>query len=91
VHAVGPGNRSGHITRLDHPLLNGNPCAQIQIAASTEGGVMNPHELGVYYTGVYWTVFNEDFAALADNVTVNVLVDPAQAEFCDRLFWDGFD
>jgi hypothetical protein len=28
--------------------------------------------------------------AHVDDVAMNVLVDPAQAEFCDRLFADGF-
>jgi hypothetical protein len=91
VHFVSAANRSGHITTLDHPLLNGNRCAMIQFAASTAGGVFNPHELGAYYTGSRWALFNQDFAALADDVAVNVLVDPAQAESCDRLFADGYE
>jgi hypothetical protein len=52
--------------------------------------VFNPHELGVYYTGSRWALFNQDGATLVDDVAMNVLVDPAQAEFCDRLFADGF-
>lgn len=91
VHFVSAANRSGHVTTLDHPLLNGNRCAMIQFSASTAGGVFNPHELGAYYTGSRWALFNQDFAALADDVAVNVLVDPAQAETCDRLFADGLE
>ncbi len=91
VHHVSPANRSDHVTTLDHPLLNGNRCAMIQFSASTAGGVLNPHELGAYYTGSRWALFNQDLAALADDVAVNVLVDPAQAESCDRLFADGLE
>lgn len=90
VHYVSAGNRTGHITRIDHPLLDGNRCAQIQFSASTAGGVFNPHELGAYYNGTHWTLFNQDFAALADDVAINVLVDPAQAETCDRIYADGW-
>lgn len=90
VHFVSAGNRTGHITRIDHPLLDGNRCAQLQFSASTAGGVFNPHELGAYYNGAHWTLFNQDFAALADDVAINVLVDPAQAEACDRIYADGW-
>jgi hypothetical protein len=91
VHYVSAANRSGNTTTLDHPLLNGNPCALVQFSASTAGGVFNPHELGVYYTGSRWALFNQDGATLADDVAMNVLVDPAQAEFCDRIFADGYE
>lgn len=91
VHYVSPANRGGHITTLDHPLLNGNPCARLQFSAATAGGVFNPHELGAYYNGARWALFNQDFAPLTDDASMHVLVDPAQAEFCDRIFDDTLE
>lgn len=91
LHYVSPANRSAHITLLDHPLLNGNPCARLQFSAASAGGVFNAHELGAYYTGSRWALFNQDGAVLADDMSMNVLVDPAQAEFCDRIFAYGLE
>jgi hypothetical protein len=68
-----------YFTELDDPLLNGNPGARIFIVhdftsnSATQGYIDD--ELGVWYSGYYWTIYNENPAhALFMGATFNVLV-----------------
>lgn len=76
-----------HATRI-HPLPNGNRCALIEFRAAIAGGVLNAHELGVCRTGRRWALFDQDFAALTDDVAVtgsSVRPRPNPATACSRM------
>ena len=66
VHTVTPGNTSGDLSLIDHPLLNNNPTAQLVVShvwnPPGSSGVYNTHRTGLYYdaTENKWGVYNED-------------------------------
>jgi hypothetical protein len=76
-HTTAPGNIAGHVSTLDHPLLNGNPNAAVFVMHQFVPGatVLNPHPLGIWYdTGfARWRLFNEDAAAMPSGLRVAVL------------------
>ncbi len=65
VHTTTYPNTSTSITRLDHPQLNNNPNAIINITQNLNpfGGndVYNNNNVGVYYTGTHWSIYHEDY------------------------------
>jgi len=74
---------------LDHPLLNGNPCARPH-ASRMLGGVASDYGFDVDYAGDHWRVFGHSSLSVGDQF--NVVVDPAQVAACsDRIFANGFD
>lgn len=77
IHTVKPGNlgSQNHITRLNHPLLNGNSDAIISVTPRYKG-VANDHYIGVWYEASTdrWTIFNQDSAALPVGAKFNVQV-----------------
>lgn len=72
------GNTSGHIVTIDLPECNGNPNAKViitqnwRIGGST--GEYNAHEVGVYYNGTKWAIYNEDKVDIQPNTSFNVMV-----------------
>lgn len=66
-----------NLTRIDHPLLNGNPTALVYVTHvyGTGSNVYVP-AVGVYYDPgpSRWTIFREDQAAMPVSATFNVLV-----------------
>ncbi len=83
IHTATTANTSGHVTTLDHPLLNNNPRALVQVAQNWNPnggtGVYNNAHIGVYYTGSRWAIFNQNFAALPPNASFNVTVEAASS------------
>ena len=77
-HTTTAGNTSGHVTTLDHPLLNDDPNAMVFIThAYVVGALVNdPHEKSVWYDTAIerWRVFHDDNAAMPLNLRLNVLV-----------------
>lgn len=73
VHTVTAANLGGHITTLDHALLNNNPSAIIMVTQRYGGGYNN-HEIGVWYENGRWKIFNQDRAALTPGLQFNVLI-----------------
>ena len=77
---------------LPHPLLDGAPCAQLQV---TRGFPAPPEPIGVFYDAGrgQWAVFLQDTSAtLPAGDEFHVLFDPAQVEACMRpVFRDGFE
>lgn len=91
-HVAAPGNIAGNYTLLDHPLLDGNACAQVHVTQSAGQGVFNGHQIGVWYTGSRWSVFNQDGATMPVGAEFHVVIDARQAFECaDVIFADGFD
>ncbi len=72
VHTVTAANKAGHITTLDHPWLNNNPNAVVLVTQLY--GVYNPREIGVWYDGGRWKIFNQDLVELPSNAKFNVLI-----------------
>jgi len=71
---------------LDHPLLDGVPCAQVQ-ATRVHFSPTTAH-FDVYYASGRWRIFD---GAMAPGTQFNVVVDPAQIFACtDVIFADGF-
>ena len=82
---------SGNTSEIDHPLLNGRACARFHVT-QVFGGTLNPHQIGVYYTGARWAIFNQDGAAMPDQAQFHVVIDAQQVFECsDVIFADGFD
>lgn len=77
VHTSTPANTSSYITTIDHTGLNYNPDAVLFVTANYNpggsGGVYNNHNVGVYYNGSKWCIYNEDKVALPDGAAFNVL------------------
>jgi hypothetical protein len=76
--------------RLDHPLLNGTPCALPQVTRVLGAGdASGSFNIG-YGVGAWYIVANTGVISSGDQF--DVLVDPAQVFECiDRIFRDGFD
>ena len=82
-HVATPSNTSSsYITYLDNPLLNGNPDARIFVVhdyTNSPGnyGYING-ELGVWYDGSNWTIYDDDYTSYGDTLfngaTFNVLI-----------------
>ncbi|GEM_PF-3340301 len=74
THTVTASNTSSHITALDHPLLNNTPIALI-IVTPNWNGVYNNNEIGVYYSGNKWRIFNQNISnPMPIGATFNVQV-----------------
>jgi hypothetical protein len=79
VHTATAGNSGGDWTSIDNPLTNGNPNAIVFVTPNwnpggTIGGTYDNHNIGVYYGGGKWRIFNQDWAAVPVNAAFNVLV-----------------
>jgi hypothetical protein len=75
---------------LDHPLLNGVPCAQVHVTQRV--GSLNDHPYDVFYQGGRWIIYNQDVAPMPLGIQFFVVVNPRQVFECtDVIFEDGFD
>ena len=85
-------NSFGNVTTLDNPLINGVPCAEVQVTQSADGGEFNDAPIGVYYNGIDWTVYNQDSSDMVANSEFHVTVNPEQIAACsDVIFADDFE
>jgi len=73
-------NTSGNHTLISNPLLNNKPNATVFVTQNWtpagEIGVYNRHVVGVWYSisAGRWSIFNQDFAAMPEGASFNVLV-----------------
>lgn len=92
VHRSTAGNSSGGVTELDHPLLNGVNCAQIQVTQSANQGAFNNSPIGLSYFAGRWRIYNQNGNAMPENAAFHVVINPAQiAECFDVIFESGFE
>jgi hypothetical protein len=70
---------AGNTVVISHPSLDGNPFATPLVTQGWEAasGVYNPHQIGAWYNGRQWTVFNQDRAPMPANACFHVVVSPA--------------
>ncbi len=94
VHTASAANSGGNSTRLDHPLLNGNPCARLLITPKI--GAVNDHPIDLFYEPFdqRWRIFNQGGGSRPVPVGAEffVVVDAASAGPCTTtLFVNGFE
>jgi hypothetical protein len=95
-HIVQPSNQPvPTVSLLDHPLLNGFPCAVAHVAASGNGFQAIPHFSVHYESGLQrWFIQAETAGSqLTGNSRFFVVVDPRSVEDAcvGELFNDGFE
>lgn len=80
VHRSKAANVVGLWTEIDHPSTNNNPDAHIFVTQNWNpnggAGKYNNHEVGVYYTGSKWAIYNEDVVKMDTGVSFNVMIFP---------------
>lgn len=89
---AGSGNLVGTQLEIDHPLLNGSPCAVFQVTRVLTPGSSPIANFDVFYASSQrWRIFSYAAAGIAAGDAYNVVIDPAQAFLCsDRIFADGY-
>lgn len=73
VHETNSGNTNGHITRLS------NTNSSDLLFITQQYGKYNTHQVGVWYNGRQWTIYNEDRLPLVENTYFTVVQVPAAA------------
>ncbi|MCR9247225.1 MAG: hypothetical protein NXI31_19505 [bacterium] len=70
------GGSSPHISRLDHPSLNGNPNAVVHATKlyPNNSNAYLAAPIGVYYDGLRWNVFTQDFTPMPANIGFQIVV-----------------
>jgi hypothetical protein len=95
VHTAKGLNIFNTFTLIDHPLINGVPCAQIQVTQNSDLGVFNNSPIGLYYNSTFeqWAIINQNVTPMPENAAFHVLINPEQIELCSNplLFMDGFE
>lgn len=85
---------AGNSLYLDHPLLNGKACAQLQVTQGA-GSARLTSAFGVWFSQMLqrWAIFRQDLVAMPAGVEFHVWFDPRQVEQCSsgELFRDGFE
>ena len=78
VHTATAGNSAGDYTKIDNALTNGNPNAIVFTTPNWNpggvGGVYDNHNIGVWYDGSQWAIFNQNLRAIPVNAAFNVFV-----------------
>lgn len=92
-HVASAGNLVGGVSRLSHPLLDGNPCARVHMTPLTFFGTINNHIAGVYYSPgpQRWAIFNEDQVQMPEGAQFHVVIDAAASSCPRAVFRDGFE
>lgn len=73
IHTAKAANTTGHITWIDHPLLNDNLAANFSVTPLWKG-VYNNHFIGVYYENGHWSIFNQDLQPIPAGAKFNIHV-----------------
>jgi hypothetical protein len=69
-------NSVANYTYIDNVATNGNPDVKVFVTQRWTG-TYNAHEIGVWYTGTKWAIFNEDASPIMSGATFNVHVSPS--------------
>lgn len=86
-HNADSSNISGHMTKLDHPLLNDHPDALFQITQYWKT-VYNDHPIGIWYNDIdnRWYVFNQDFATMPENTSYFIMIITRKTDTAKFIF-----
>lgn len=78
THFATSSNIIGNWTVVDNPLLNGNPNAIFVVTQNWSppggGGVYDTSEIGVWYDGSNWAVFNQDLSNMPEGAAFNIFI-----------------
>ena len=75
---------------LDHPLLKGVPCAQVNTTRQWSGATAEANHNVYYGSDGTWRIFS--YVTTPAGTTFNVVIDPRQVYECtDRLYADDFE
>jgi|CXWL01.1.fsa_nt_gi hypothetical protein len=91
LHTATAGNTSGSLTVLDHPLLNGSACAQVNVTPRI--GNHGNTTFDVFYNpgSGRWAIYNHALP-MAVSAQFNIVIDAEQVATCAGLmFSDGFE
>lgn len=83
-HTANASNIFNNYTLITHPALDGNPNARLlvsQILLSSSGNIYNNREIGVWYNGSKWGIFNQNWDNMPVGASFNVLVLNEQNSF----------
>ncbi|MGB8634763.1 MAG: choice-of-anchor Q domain-containing protein [Rhodanobacteraceae bacterium] len=81
---------TGQILVLDHPLLNGTPCARFAVTRMLGSSAVSGN-FDLEYFGGHWRIWSYTSPIPAGD-QFNVVVDPGQVEACtDVIFADPFE
>lgn len=76
AHTATAQNTQGHITTLSNNATNGK--SGVILLVTQKNGTVNNNEIGVWYSGGKWKIFNQNRKPIPVNAAFNVLViDPA--------------
>ena len=92
IHRTSAANIAADASYIDHPLLNGSPCAQFQI--TYDSGINFSHRTGVFYSTsrAQWGIFNQDHQSMPVSARFHVIVSAEQiAECSDIIFVNDFE
>ncbi len=76
-HVANTSNTSGHITTIDNPATNGKSRVVLMVTQSygnQSSGTYNNNEIGVWYNGGKWKIFNQNKKAIPRNAKFNILI-----------------
>ncbi len=75
VHKATAANSSGHVTKLNYAGQLQTDILMVTANYNPPGGpaAYNNHAIGVFWTGIEWTIFNQDFAVI-EGTSYNVMV-----------------
>lgn len=96
VHTVSADNRvSNTVSRLDHPMLNGLPCAAVHVGVNADG-LVPTRDVSAHYDSVtgYWQLHLEAIGPMLFNGNrYNIVIDPRATDDACRvpLLVDGFE
>jgi hypothetical protein len=80
VHTATSGTLAGDWTNLSNGYTNNNPNALVWVTPNWNTGVYENHNIGVWYTGSNWAIFNQDGTAIPTNACFDVII-------ADGPFW----
>jgi hypothetical protein len=84
-HTATASNVVGDYTIIDNPVTNNNPNAAVEVTQEFTS-LYNPHEVGAFYTGSRWAIFNEDGAAMPVGASFDLSVGQALKTSYQQVF-----
>lgn len=76
THTATAANSAGDYTSLDHVGINGNPNLVIIATPNWNppghSGIYDNHPIGVFYSGGFWYIFNQDLTSIPTGASFNV-------------------
>ncbi len=83
VHTATAGNITSNHTDINNPLTNNHPNAIVFVTPNWNpggaGDTYNNANVGVWYNGSKWSIYNQNLAAMPLNASFNVMILPAGA------------